>query len=497
MKKTIAVLVGSLLFISAYSQGWNFIKDSGREYGALNNTKIDGFRPIWFDNGRKQGNDYATKNGAPAGTWSMKHRPVAIYSPEVDRTFFVYGGTTVNESNHLLCMISCYDHKTGLVQRPVVVYDKGGVFDPHDNPSLLITPDGTLWVYVAGRANQRPGFIYKSVKPYDISEFEQVWTGTMAYPQPYYVEGEGIFLFFCRYDGVRQLFFRTSPDGSDWSSDYSRIASIRDTVAGEMKSGHYQITAQRGNKLVTAFNRHINGDCDTRTNVYFLQTVDFGRNWTLVDGTPINLPIVGKDTPCLVRDYESEGRNCYIKDVNFDENGNPIILYLTSYGPKPGPLFGPREWYVLHWDGKKWNERHITSSKHNYDCGFIRVDGKVWTVIAPTDDGPQKWGQGGEVVAWESRDNGRHWKKTIQFTSNSPWNHGYVRKVENAKDDFIAFWCDANPDVDFGSRLYYADRSGSVFRLPLRIKPKADWVKAEKVSFYSDEECNKRQFNNQ
>ena len=283
--------------------------------GNYNNYQIDGYRPIWFDLGQKS--EYGSKYSGGLGTYTVKHNPMAIYAPEVDKTFFVYGGTIDKNERYLLCMIGCYDHKTGMVCKPRVVYDKQGVNDPHDNPALLIDKEGYLWVYVAGRGNHRPGFIYKSVKPYDISKFESTgFKEIMAYPQPRLVEGKGHFLFCTRYDGVRRLFYRTSPDGIHWS-DYQQIASI--IPQGETKSGHYQVTGQYGNKLVTAFNRHKDGDCDTRTNMYYLQTEDFGKTWTLADGTPIQLPIVEKDSPCRVIDAESKGQNLYIKDVNFDK----------------------------------------------------------------------------------------------------------------------------------------------------------------------------------
>ena len=448
--------------------------------GVLNNTKVDGFRPIWFDLGQKS--EYGSKYNGAFGTYTMKHRPLAIYSPVVDKTFFVFGGTTSAEERHLLCMISCYDHKTGLVQKPTVVYDKGPVSDPHDNPALLIDPEGYLWVYVAGRGNHRIGFRYRSVKPYDISQFEDKGGSIMAYPQPYYVEGKGHFLFETRYDGVRRLFFQTSPDGEHWT-DYRQIASIMDKSAGEKKSGHYQITGKFGNKLVTAFNRHLNGDCDTRTNIYFLQTTDFGEHWTLVDGTPIEIPITDKDSPCKILDVEHLHQNCYIKDVNFDPDGNPVILYVVSNGHQPGPKHGPREWYTAHWTGKKWDFRFLTRSTNNYDSGSIWVDGKTWTVIAPTGPGPQRWGQGGEIEAWVSRNNGKSWKKTIQYTANSPMNHSYVRRPVDCKDPFWCFWADGNTDVFSISRFYFADSKGNVYRLPYKIAPEEEWVKPELVEF--------------
>ena len=77
-----------------------------QEPGVLNNTKVDGFRPIWFDLGQKS--EYGSKYIGAFGTYTMKHRPLAIYSAEVDKTFFVFGGTTEEKQRHLLCMISCW-----------------------------------------------------------------------------------------------------------------------------------------------------------------------------------------------------------------------------------------------------------------------------------------------------------------------------------------------------------------------------------------------------
>ena len=469
MRKFVFYLLFALMGLSAAAQ----------TPGELNNTRINGFRPIWFDLGQRS--EYGSKYSGAFGTYTMKHRPLAIYSPEADKTFFVYGGTTAADERHLLCMISCFDHKTGLVQKPTVVYDKGPVNDPHDNPALLIDADGYIWVYVAGRGNKRIGFRFRSVRPYDISAFEEKGGSIMAYPQPYYIEGKGHFLFETRYDGVRRLFFQTSPDGEHWS-DYHPLASIIDSSAGETKSGHYQITGRCRNKLAAAFNRHLNGKCDTRANIYYIQTTDFGNSWTLVDGTPIEIPITDKNSPCKVLDVEDSGKNCYIKDVNFDEKGRPIILYLLSNGHQPGPKHGPREWFTAHWNGKKWNFRYITQSTNNYDSGSIWVNGKTWTVIAPTGSGPQRWGQGGEVQAWVSRNNGKTWKMEKQYTADSPANHCYVRRPENCKDPFWCFWADGNPDVLSVSHLYFADSEGNTFRLPYEIAADAEWVKPESVS---------------
>ena len=72
----------------------------------FDNQKIDGYRGIWFTLG--QYSKYGDKYSGGLGTYTAKHRPLAIYSAESNKTFFVYGGTTQRDEKRLLCMISYY-----------------------------------------------------------------------------------------------------------------------------------------------------------------------------------------------------------------------------------------------------------------------------------------------------------------------------------------------------------------------------------------------------
>ncbi|MCI7307575.1 BNR-4 repeat-containing protein [Alistipes senegalensis] len=468
MKKILAAL---LLICTVWGAG-------AQERKSMDNQTIDGYRGIWFTIGQAR-SGYGDKYSGGLGTYTMKHIPMAVYSPEADKTFFVYGGTPSEERKYLLCMVGCYDHKTGMLRRPVVVYDKGvaGVGDPHDDPTIQLDKEGYVWVFVAGRANKRPGIRYRSTKPYDISEFEYVNESIMAYPQVHYHPEKGFFLFFTRYDGVRRLFYQSSTDGIRWT-DYRQIASIIDE--GETKSGHYQFTNLCGDKLMCCFNRHINGNVDTRTNIYYIQSEDWGRTWTTIDGKPIELPITRSKNPALVHDYQSEHRNCYIKDINFGPDGQPVILYLTSDNHLTGPEGGVRKWQTVHWNGTEWVYSDITTSTHCYDSGSIWIDDDdVWTVIAPTDAGPQYWGTGGEMVMWRSRDKGQTWKRVRTLTHDSPRNHGYARRPLHADPDFYAFWADGNPDALSISYLYFCNAKGDVFRMPYTMN--AEWQKPEPV----------------
>ena len=92
--------------------------------GSMDGQRVDGYRGIWFTIGQAR-SDYGDKYSGGLGTYTMKHIPMAVYSKEADKTFFVYGGAPDARENYLLCMIGCYDHKSGMLSKPVVVHDKG------------------------------------------------------------------------------------------------------------------------------------------------------------------------------------------------------------------------------------------------------------------------------------------------------------------------------------------------------------------------------------
>jgi len=441
----------------------------------LNNQKIDGYKGIWFTLG--QFSEYGDKYSGGLGTYTAKHRPLAIYVSEVKKTFFVYGGTTGPNEKHLMCMISYFDHKTNKVPKPTVVYDKLGVDDPHDDPSLAIDQDGYLWVFVSGRGRARPGFKYRSDRPYDIESFSQVTEEEMTYPQPLWDREMGFFHFFTKYTGVRELYYETSKDGINWTEDV-KLAGIIE--AGATRSGHYQVSGKHGELICTFFNRHPDGNVDKRTDLYYAQTTDYGKTWTNRSGEKLNLPMTNVDCGARVIDYAAKEKNVYLKDLNFDINGNPVCLYITSGGHEPGPENDPREWRVTYVDGNAWQTRIICTSDHNYDMGSLYIQGTRWMVMGPTKEGPQKYQTGGEIAIWASSDSGKTWKKQKMVTHKSVNNHTYVRRPVNAKNPFFAFWADGNP-VEFSkSFLYFSDSKGKKFyQLPYEMD--SDFAKPKRM----------------
>jgi len=423
---------------------------------SLENTRDTGYRGIWFTLG--QMGEYGDKYSGGLGTYTAKHRPLAVYAPAVDKTFFVYAGTK-KDKRHLLIMASCFDHARGVVPRPTIVCDKLGVNDPHDNASIALDGEGHVWVFVSGRGKSRPGFKYRSLAPYSVEAFEKITEEEMTYPQPWWVEGRGFIHMFTRYTAGRELYWNTSPDGRNWTAP-RKLAGM---------GGHYEISSVRPDgRVATAFNYHPGGSVDKRTNIYYLQSDDMGETWQTISGTTLETPLEKPDTPALVKNYEADGQLAYIKDLAFDDAGNPVILHLTSHHHMPGPQGDPRLWRIARWNGEAWEFHEVTSSTHNYDTGQLWIHpGKPWRIIAPTEAGAARWGAGGEVVLWESANSGQAWTRARQLTQDSPMNHGYVRRPEHAHPDFYAFWADGRPDGLSPSRLYFTNQAcDTVWQLP-------------------------------
>jgi len=418
--------------------------------------KSNGYKGIWFELDQKY--EHGDKYSGGLGTYTAKHHPLAIYSEKANKTFFVYGGTTSPDKRELLVMISYYDHETGLVPKPTIVYQKPNVNDPHDNPSLAIDSNGHLWVFISGRGRIRPGYIYRSTTPFSINTFEQIKEGEFAYPQPWFVDDKGFLFLFTKYTDGRELYWTTSRDGRAWTAS-RKLA----------RGGHYQMSNCRDGRVITAFNSHLDG-VDTRTNLYFIQSHDMGETWKTVDGRTVSTPLAGMKNPALVRDYQAENRLVYLKDIQFDDNGNPVLLYITSSSHKPGPDGEPRYWTLAHWKESEWQYFGITRATHNYDMGSLYIEDDAWKLIAPTEPGPQYWGAGGEMALWTSEDDGATWSKKV-LTHFSEFNHAYARRPVNAQPDFYTFWADGHADSFSVSRLYYTNATGDgVWQLPYEME---------------------------
>jgi hypothetical protein len=433
--------------------------------------KDDGYRGIWYMN-QPTRDEYKFKYSGGMATYPQQQEPIAVYSKKANKTFFCYGGTTArgaNDKQQLLHMVSYFDHRTGEVPRPTILLNKN-TSDAHDNPTLSIDDNGYIWIFSAAHGTARPSYIHRSKKPFSIDDFELIETSNFSYTQPWFFSKRGFLFLHTRYADGRNLFWMTSSNGVNWSEP-SKLVKI--------DMGDYQISWPNGGKLATAFDFHpkplgLNG----RANLYYLETSDMGKTWKTVDGKIVQPPLTTTNNPALVYDSRAENLLVYLKDINFDAHGHPVILFLTSKGFEPGPANNPRIWKTAHWNGGKWIFHEVTTSLNNYDHGSLYVEKNRWRIIGPTERGPQPYNPGGEMAMWTSADEGATWKMEKQLTRNSPRNHNYARRPLNARPDFYALWADGNGRAPSESNLYFTDQKGThVWRLPAKMQ--SDFAKPE------------------
>lgn len=439
----------------------------------IDTYKDEGYRGIWYAVGNI-GGEYVYKYSGGLGTYCAKHRPFAVYCEQVNKTFFCYGGTTRNSNTHLLHMVSYFDHTGATVPRPTVLLDKG-TGDAHDNPVISVDDDGYIWIFSTAHGTGRPAYIHKSTEPYKIDSFERIDAtkdggepmDNFSYMQAWHVPDAGFVCFFTHYSDpvARTSFLMTSPDGVEWK--WTRLAAIH--------QGHYQISAASDTKAATAFNYHPNGKgLDYRTNLYYMETYstpEFGHTWRTSGGKQLTLPLTDPENPALIHDYQAEGLNVYLKDIQFDNEGKPVILFITSLGWQSGPQHDPRTWRLARWTGRTWNISTVATSDNNYDMGSLYIENETtWRIIGPTETGPQAYNTGGEMAMWLSKDKGKTWTRTRRLTRNSERNHTYARRPVNAHPDFYALWADGNGRTTSQSDLYFCDKKGNVFHLPRQME---------------------------
>lgn len=440
------------------------------------NSKDDGYRGIWYMN-QPSGDEYAFKYSGGLGTYCAKHQPFAVYSHEARKTFFCYGGAPENNQQRLLHMVSYYDHATGMVPRPTILLDKE-TDDAHDNPVISLDACGHVWIFSTSHGTGRPSYIHRSRKPYDVDAFElisatreangeRVPFTNFSYMQVWNLPEQGFASFLTHYNdpAVRTSFFAASHDGINWS-EWQRIAAIQE--------GHYQISAATSGRAGTAFNFHPEGKkpgLNWRTNLYYIETPDLGTSWQTAAGESVEIPLTQVNNPALVCDYQARGLNVYLKDIQFDDDDRPVILYLTSRGYEAGPENSPRVWTTARWDGAKWNINPAMQSDNNYDMGSLYIEGDGrWRIIAPTKTGPQPFNPGGEIEMWISEDHGATWSCAGQLTRGSERNHTYVRRPVHAHPDFYALWADGHARKPSPSRIYFCDREGNARILPDKME---------------------------
>lgn len=438
---------------------------------------VNGYHGIWYSIGQETA--YGPKYAGGLGTYPQQSAPIAQYSADANKTFFVYGGTDGTD-NELKNLIGYYDHATGLVSKPRVVRDVGGQ-DLHQSATINVDKDGHIWVFTHSHGTTGRGNIYRSDNPGDIASFTEVSLPTglfstgvdLAYGNSLYDQTDGFVELYNVYEAGRAVHVATGQissggDNIDWDQ-----TSYTDTQLIDIE-GHYAIMRTNGSKLAILANRHPGG-LDNRTDLYYLESNDWGQTWQQVDGTPITDTITDATHGSRVFDYSAQDDLVYLKSMDFDAAGNPVLLYLTATDSDgSGHLAGPhgegdgrRTLHTAYWNGSSWVIQDVLTTDHNYDHGELWIDDDGnWNIIGAFLDGPQAWGTGGDIGIWQSTNSGADWQLIRQLTEGEV-NSTYPRLVTDAHDDFFALWADGDATSQSASNLFFTNADGTrVYQLP-------------------------------
>lgn len=385
--------------------------------------------------------------GGPAATYSNWNRPMGVYAPTQNKTFFVYA----NANN--APVIGYYDHVAETFSEPVVIGANIDM-DAHRNPSVLIDEDGYIYVFWGSHGN--PTHVSKSTSPYNISSWvTKVDLSTLtSYPQPWQLEEDKLFVSFR--EGTGKWRYATSDNGADsWSAstdiiDFSAAGASGIYLVSVAETGSYP------RRVHLAWSYYV-GTWDQRWDVYYAYSDDGGTSWKKRDGTTYALPITGATADKV---YESGDEGVWLNDIQLDSSGNPHLVFISANRTTFQGM-----WKTARYSAGNWIITDLTASDHMYDLGsmvFINDnDIRIYIPSTPSQTGED----GGEIEEWTSTDGGQGWANTKHITSDSTYSHQSVKTVWNhQQSDFRVFWSygDAIDSADNKSvNLYYYGESKS------------------------------------
>ncbi len=425
--------------------------------------------------------DYASRFGRPGGVWHRSGaktrlspmaktvyggghatycswtRPMAIYAPEVDKTFFVFG----NAEN--APTISAYDHGRKTLE-PAVTVGATIDTDAHRNPHLLVDAEGFLYVFYGSHCS--PTYLARSQRPFDLRAWESL--GAVAenssYPQPWQLR-QGEIAVFYRSGGTHdagESCIRTSDGGRTWSAPQLIATS-------PPKNGLYAVTVAASGvyprKIHMAWSA-TRGDWWQRYHLFHAASDDGGLTWHRSDGRSYELPIAESEAEMVFRS-EVPDHGVWLQDAQLDAAGRLYVLFVDGQ-----TLSYDCCWRVATLADGQWSIRPITGCDHMYDHGALVVLGENDLRAYLPSVAVQPWEDGGQIVEWQSVDRGATWKSLRQVTRSGKYSHNHVKTVfQQRHDDFRVFWSYGDSNVPPETREVTLFRCGEGLAAAERMEP--------------------------
>jgi hypothetical protein len=365
-----------------------------------------------------------------SGAWSWFGDPRSVYHEGARRRTYT-GWVSTNGS----VQVASYDHDSGL--RTITTLKSRLQIDDHDNPSILVRPDGRLLVFWSTHGGDNMWY-RRSARPEDITAWEPErvlptntpGTNGYTYPNPVQLPAEGNRIYLFWRGGNNNPSFSTLNSGSStWSRARTMILNPgdrpyvkyadngRDTIAMAFTQGHPRAG---------------------RTNIYFAayRAGALRRADGSVISTMANLPIAPAEAE-EIYNWQINGK-AWVHDVALDAAGNPVIVYATF------PTDTDHRYRYARWNGSSWTDRELVRAgrsmsvdprEPNYSGG-ITLDHEDPSTVYLSRQVAGVF----ETEVWTTPDEGASWSSRSLTSGSARGNYRPISPRGQTGDSHDVVW---------------------------------------------------------
>src|SRR6266542_2254642 len=281
-----------------------------------------------------------------SGAWSWFGDPRAVYYQGAHRRTYV---GWIDHAGSI--QVGSYDHDTGV--RVTATLKQNFQIDDHNNPSLLLRPDGHLiafWsAHIGGRMYYR-----RTVGPEDVTAWEPerfVPTNSegpwgYTYPNPVQLSAEGNRIWLFWRGGNFNPTFSTSDDEATWTPARTLI-SVPD------QRPYVKYASNGGDTIHFAFTQA--HPRNVATDIYYAR-YRAGRI-ERASGAQIEplsqAPIVPSQADRIYTAALHHGQRAWVHDVAADAAGRPVVTYASFVSTSD------HRYHYSRWTGTRWEDHEI------------------------------------------------------------------------------------------------------------------------------------------
>jgi rhamnogalacturonyl hydrolase YesR len=294
------------------------------------------------------------------GSWCWFSDPRAVrFKGTKDNTYTGYIDSYGDVS------ISSMDNLTGKIETSVI-YD-GLQIDDHDNPSILIDPSGTIYVFFNKHGGPHPLYFTRSLKPENISGWTEIrrlelndkelykgFGDTYSYTNPVMLSEENnrIYIFWRGIDNKPNYSF--SDDlGETWSK--GRIFILPERIY-DMRRPYLKVYSDGKSIIHFAFtDGHPNVEKENSIYyMYYRKGAIYKANGQQI--TRLGEKAVHPGETDIVYDATTTGQKAWIWDVAMDGQGKPVLVYVKF------PNDTIHIYCYAGWNGNKWINTELVNA---------------------------------------------------------------------------------------------------------------------------------------